>query len=77
MGIMAYSSLWVMQDLYHQPYVRSYGPGFAGCFWRSKFLGCRISAFALGFRALTLGLGFRVSDFGVCCFGVKAGTADE
>ena len=23
MGIMVYSSLWVMQDLYHQPYVRS------------------------------------------------------
>ena len=24
MGIMVYSLLWVMQDLYHQPYVWSY-----------------------------------------------------
>ena len=23
MGIMAHSLLWVMQDLYHQPYVRA------------------------------------------------------
>ena len=26
MGIMVYSLLWVMQDLYHQPYLKALGP---------------------------------------------------
>ena len=26
MGIVVYSLLWVMQDLYHQPYFESLGP---------------------------------------------------
>ena len=26
MGIMVYSLLWVMQDLYHQPYVKTFDP---------------------------------------------------
>ena len=28
MGTMVHSLLWVMQDLYHQPYVGFYGSGF-------------------------------------------------
>ena len=36
MGIMLYSLLWVMQDLYHQPYVICFGVdslhGFAGLY---------------------------------------------
>ena len=59
MGIMGYSSLWVMmQDLYHQPYIRAmgvWGSSSCGIFWacqrRLGVLQCR----AFGLRALRLG----------------------
>ena len=48
MGIMAYSLLWVMQDLYHQPYGSALRFGRA---W-SKHLRFRFPAQGLGFKGL-------------------------
>ena len=48
MGTMVYSLVWVMQDLYHQPYFRVEGLGLRGF----RALGCRVEGFGggLGFR---------------------------
>ena len=44
MGIMVYSLLWVMQDLYHQPYFfKDYVQDSEGQRTEQDFSGCRAS----------------------------------
>ena len=35
MGIMVHSLLWVMQGLYHQPYVHRPSTPFVFCYWKA------------------------------------------
>ena len=75
MGIMLYSVLWIMQDLYHQPYLAPppLPPGMISGErglrkLGSQFLGSpswSLSSQELPNLESALGLGFRVSNLGL------------